>query len=57
MRNWDARDAALEELVASAGPQRDPELLHDFHRRSQREHELYRGATWEVEDSRMRPLR
>jgi hypothetical protein len=56
MRSWEARDAALEELVASAGPERDAELLRYFHRRIQREHELYRGAMWEVEDSRMRPL-
>jgi hypothetical protein len=56
MRNWAATDAALEELVASAGPERDAELLHYFHRRIQREQELYRGAMWEVEDASMRPL-
>ena len=56
MRNGAATDAALEELVASAGPERDAELLHCFHRRNQREHELCRGAIWEVEDAVMRPL-
>ena len=55
-RNWTARDAALEELVASAGPERDAELLRYFHRRIQREHELFRGAMGEVEDAVMRPL-
>ena len=43
MRNRGATDAALEELVARAGPERDTELLHYFHRRIQREHELCRA--------------
>ena len=53
---WQETDAALEALVASAGPEREAELLRYFHRRIQREHELYRGALWEVEGRVMRPL-
>jgi hypothetical protein len=56
MRGGDATDAALEQLVAAAGPERDAELLHYFHRRIQREQALYRGAMWEVEGAAMRPL-
>ena len=54
--SWQERDEALEQLVASAGPEREEELLRYFHRRIQREHELYRGALWEVEDRVMRSL-
>ncbi len=56
MRNRDATDAALETLVASAPPERDADLLLYFHRRIQREQELYRGAMWEVENAVMKPL-
>jgi hypothetical protein len=56
MRNWAATDAALEELVAASPPERDADLLRYFHRRIQREQELYRGAMWEIENAVMRPL-
>ncbi len=55
-RRWEEMDAALEELVKASGPERDADLLTYFHRRIQREHELYRGALWEVEDAVMQPL-
>jgi aminoglycoside phosphotransferase (APT) family kinase protein len=50
-------DAALESLVLTAGPERDEELLAYFHRRTLREHELFRPAMREMEDQAAQPIR
>ncbi len=48
--DWSAADAALERLVASAGPERDAELVRFFHRRLQRQEAILRPVLRELAD-------
>lgn len=48
--DWQAADAALEELVAAAGPERDAELVRFFHRRMQRQEAILKPVMRELAD-------
>ncbi|MEZ4290635.1 MAG: phosphotransferase [Myxococcota bacterium] len=55
-RDHATADAALEELVLAAGPERDAELIRHFHRRLCREEFLLQPVLREQEDAALPPL-
>jgi aminoglycoside phosphotransferase (APT) family kinase protein len=54
--SWREADAALEELVARAGPERDAELARYFYRRSLRQEALLAPALRELEHAALQPI-
>jgi hypothetical protein len=55
-RTWEKADAALEELVLAAPPERDAELIRYFHRRLSREESLLHPVLREQQDASLPPL-
>lgn len=55
--SWAAADAALEALVLEAGPERDAELVHYFHRRMLRQEAILKPVMRELEHSALQPIR
>lgn len=54
--SWSEADAALEALVLSSGPERDPEFIRYFHRRLSREESLLHPVLREQQDAALPPL-